>query len=178
MKKKASKNQFQTVVADPPWMEKGGGKIRRGADKHYSLLSVPEVIKTITQCEHWDDVTPDAHFYLWVTNNRLEDGLHVMKALGFRYITNVAWIKNSMGLGQYFRGKHELCLFGTRGRGVSVRTDDKSITSIVESPKTTHSTKPDSFFDVVEKRSKGPYLEMFARRHRKGWTVWGDEVDS
>ena len=136
----------------------------------------PDIIRTITQSQHWNDISENAHLYLWVTNNHLQDGLKVMDALGFRYITNVCWSKNQIGLGQYFRGKHELCLFGTKGRGVAVRTDDRTIASLFEAKKTVHSKKPDSFYRMVEQRSMGPYLDMFARNHRPGWTVWGDEI--
>ena len=36
--------------------------------------------------------------------------------------------------------------------------------------------KPEEFFDIVEKVSPGPYLELFARRQRPGWETWGDEA--
>jgi N6-adenosine-specific RNA methylase IME4 len=171
------KIKYSTVVIDPPWMERGGGKIKRGADKHYELLDTPGIVRTVIQSPIWDNVDEHAHMYLWVTNSFLPHGLEVMKALGFRYITNVAWVKNQIGLGQYFRGKHELCLFGTRGRGVLPRTDDRSIPSIIEAKKTGHSRKPDAFYRMVEKRSHGPYVDMFSRRRRDGWSTWGDDLE-
>jgi len=38
-----------------------------------------------------------------------------------------------------------------------------------------HSYKPDHFYDLVEQVSPGPYVDLFSRRHRLGWDVWGDE---
>lgn len=38
-----------------------------------------------------------------------------------------------------------------------------------------HSQKPEHFLDLVEQVSPGPYVELFARRHRMGWDVWGNE---
>lgn len=35
--------KYRTIYIDPPWPERGGGKIKRGADKHYSLMSVAEI---------------------------------------------------------------------------------------------------------------------------------------
>jgi N6-adenosine-specific RNA methylase IME4 len=157
-------------------MEKGGGKIKRGADRHYKLLKVPDIIRVMTQAEPWNEIGDDAHMYLWVTNNHLQNGLKVMEALGFRYVTNVCWVKGSFGLGQYFRGQHELCLFGVRGRGFSVRSNNRSISSVLKCPKGPHSAKPEDFYAMVEKRSEGPFLEMFARQRRSNWTVWGDEI--
>jgi N6-adenosine-specific RNA methylase IME4 len=168
---------FRTVVIDPPWPLRGAGKCKRGADKHYPLLDMPDIIKEINKCPYWECVEKDSHMYLWVTNGFLPIGLKVMEALGYRYITNICWNKNSIGLGQYFRGRHELCLFGVRGRGVSVRTDDRTIPSVIDAKKTGHSRKPDAFYKMVEQRSIGPYLDMFARSARPGWVVWGDEVD-
>lgn len=41
-----------------------------------------------------------------------------------------------------------------------------------------HSAKPELFQDLIEQMSPGPYLELFARRRRMGWDVWGNEVES
>ena len=168
---------FKTVLLDPAWYERGGGKIKRGADRHYPILKTPQIIEVIYGCEYWKCIDDNAHCYLWVTNNFLEDGLLVMKALGFRYVTNLVWVKDSMGLGQYFRGQHEICLFGTKGsKPTEPRTEAKNIPSIIKAPKQRHSKKPDGFYDLIEQRSKGEYLEIFARSERDGWTSWGNEI--
>lgn len=170
---------IQTVVIDPPWNERGGGKSKRGADKHYPLLSTPEIVQTIYSCEYWNQIEPHAHLYMWVTNNFLIDGLEVVKALGFTYKTNFVWLKNSMGLGQYFRGQHEICLFATRGsRPTQPRTDRRDISSVLIAPKSRHSEKPLSSYDLIESRSKGRYLEIFARRKISDqWIAWGNEIN-
>jgi N6-adenosine-specific RNA methylase IME4 len=41
-----------------------------------------------------------------------------------------------------------------------------------------HSHKPEEQYAVIERCSPGPFLELFARRARPGWHVWGDEVES
>jgi N6-adenosine-specific RNA methylase IME4 len=75
--------KYKTIYADPPWPERGGGKIKRGADKHYNLMTVKEIaalpIRNIA-----DD---NCHLYLWTTNNYLAQALEVMRAWGFRYVT-------------------------------------------------------------------------------------------
>ena len=167
---------FKTVVLDPPWMERGGGKIKRGADRHYPLVKTADLPAVINGCPHWEQVADSAHMYMWVTNTFLKDGLWLMGELGFTYKTNVVWVKQRIGLGQYFRGKHELCLFGVKGDAFSVRTDDRTIPSVLTADRGQHSKKPDTFIELVERRSNGPYLELFARREREGWTCWGNEV--
>jgi len=56
---------YKTIYADPPWNETGGGKIKRGADRHYDLLKKNEIIKYMEAIPTHDD----SHLYLWVTNN-------------------------------------------------------------------------------------------------------------
>jgi N6-adenosine-specific RNA methylase IME4 len=101
-----------------------------------------------------------------------------MEYLGFRYVTNMAWGKVDngriqMGLGQYLRGAHELCLFGVRGR---LPAASRSIPSLVLAPRGQHSQKPQEAYDAIEQVTPGPRLEMFARAPRPGWDVWGSEV--
>jgi N6-adenosine-specific RNA methylase IME4 len=61
---------------------------------------------------------------------------------------------------------------GQRTNGVRVPT------SWFQWPRGEHSEKPEEFYAMVEQVSPGPYLEMFARRSRIGWDVWGDEAPS
>jgi N6-adenosine-specific RNA methylase IME4 len=169
--------KFKTVLLDPPWMERGGGKSKRGADRHYPLLSTPKMPSVIQSCPFWSNLEDSCHMYMWVTNNFLPDGLWLIEKLGFRYITNVVWVKDKFGLGQYFRGQHELCLFATRGRGFDVKTDSHSIPSVLNGKRDKHSKKPESFYDLIEKRSNGSYLEIFARSKRDNWVSWGNEIE-
>jgi len=165
--------RYKTILIDPPWYERGGGRIKRGADRHYPLLKTEEIISVIKKSGVFNP-SENCHLYLWVTNNFLEDGLKVMKALGFRYITNIVWVKDRFGLGQYFRGQHELCLFGVKGR---IKTRNRSTSTVILAKRREHSRKPDEMYELIEKCSYPPRLEMFARNRRKGWDVWGDEVD-
>ncbi len=170
-------HHYKTIYADPPWMERGGGKIKRGADRHYSLMSV-EQIKALPVQEL---VHPEGcHLYLWVTNNFLPDGLEVMRAWGFRYVTTITWVKDKFGLGQYFRGMTEHCLFGVKGR-LPYKYDDKGkrlqgVTAIFERRRE-HSRKPDRMRRMIEKVSHPPRVELFAREAVEGWDVWGAEVE-
>jgi len=179
---------YQTIMADPPWLERGGGQIKRGADRHYPLMPTKDICALPVGT--W--AAPDAHLYLWVTNNFLKDGFAVMDAWGFRYVTKITWTKAKdgrlevpdesdlqVGLGQYFRGCSEDVLFGVRGMvPYRLREDGKRAQGKTwfSAPRQEHSQKPESFRKTVEMVSTGPYLEMFARRPAPGWDVWGNEV--
>lgn len=85
--------KYKCIAIDPPWPEYGGGKIKRGAQRWYSLIKKKEdVLRVILQAPVW---TPDeqCHLWLWATNNHLPDALWLMAALGFTYKTNRAWGK-------------------------------------------------------------------------------------
>ena len=167
--------EYRTILADPPWLERGGGQIKRGADRHYPLMPTSEICQL--PVARW--AAPDAHLYLWVTNNFLPDGLQVMAAFGFCYVTCLTWLKDRIGLGQYFRGNTEHCLFGVRGSvEYRVRADGKRAQGVTgfRAERTEHSVKPENVRHFAELVSHGPYLELFARRDAPGWDVWGDEV--
>jgi N6-adenosine-specific RNA methylase IME4 len=174
---------FSTVLADPPWrFTNRTGKVapeHRRLDR-YSTLDL-DSIKAIDVASV---SAKNAHLYLWVPNAMLPDGLRVMEAWGFRYISNIIWAKRRIdggpdgrGVGFYFRNVTEVILFGVRG---SMRTlpPARSQVNLIESRKREHSRKPDEQYDLIESCSPGPYLELFARHPRNGWTVWGDEASS
>ncbi|HEY5658348.1 MAG TPA: MT-A70 family methyltransferase [Myxococcota bacterium] len=197
--------RFRTIYADPPWTERGAGKIKRGADRHYPLVPTPEIPGVMKGAMAlgaplWKPAS-DAHLYLAVTNNFLEDGLWVMRELDFRYVTNLSWTKmkggadldadidqladeTRSGIGQYFRGEHELILFGVRGQGMSpaVYTGRRDLGSSIlakherrSDGQRIHSRKPVDIYERIEARSHGPYLELFARAGRPGWVSWGND---
>jgi N6-adenosine-specific RNA methylase IME4 len=118
---------------------------------------------------------PDAHLWLWVTNSTLVVGPTVMTAWGFSYRSCLTWIKPRWGLGGYLRNQTEHLLLGVRGRApIRFRAQG----SWFYAPVQDHSHKPDEQYAIIERCSRGPYLELFARRRQPGWDVWGNEVDS
>lgn len=170
--------KYKTIYADPPWNETGGGKIRRGADAHYSLMKTSEIIAMVDAIKSISDI--NCHLYLWVTNNFLPDGLEIMKQWGFVYKTIITWKKDRFGLGQYFRGNTEHCLFGVKGVLPYKVVDDKRQQGVTgfDAPRKEHSEKPEDMRQMIEKVSYPPYLELFARKESPNWDVWGNEVNN
>lgn len=175
--------QFSTILADPPWrFQNRTGKM---APEHrrlsrYSTMTVEE----IQQLPVAQLASDRAHLYLWVPNALLAEGLRVLTAWGFTYKTNIVWHKirkdggpDGRGVGFYFRNVTELVLFGVRGKDVRTLSPGRSQVNIIKSQKREHSRKPDELYDIVERCSGGPYLELFARGTRKGWQTWGDQSE-
>lgn len=166
---------FGCVVADPPWRYSNTSS-RAAAENHYPTMPTRQIIRL--PVEDW--VAPDAHLYCWTTDAHLRDAFDVVAAWGFEYKMTLVWVKVGeagklqIGLGNYFRHAHELCLFGTRGKAPALVHD---LPSVFWAPRGRHSAKPQILQDWAEKLSPGPYLEVFARSQRPSWAVWGNEVN-
>ena len=120
------------------------------------------------------------HLYCWTTNNYLPAALECIQMWGFEYITTITWLKDRVGLGQYYRGLTEHCLFASTKKRLPYKMADgkrcQGVTGFSE-PKTIHSRKPDSMRNMIERVSYAPRIELFAREHHAGWDVWGNEVE-
>lgn len=176
------RGRFGTILADPPWQfQNRTGKM---APEHkrlsrYGTMSLQEIIELpVHLC-----AAERSHLYLWVPNALLEDGLRVMRAWGFEYKSNLVWHKirkdggsDGRGVGFYFRNVTELILFGVRGKGVRTLSPGRRQVNFLATRKREHSRKPDEIYNLIEGCSWGPYLELFARNRRKGWTIWGNEA--
>lgn len=175
--------RFATVLADPPWQfQNRTGKM---APEHkrlnrYGTLSLQDIMALPV-----NDITSEpAHLYLWVPNALLPEGLQVMAAWGFQYKSNLVWHKirkdggpDGRGVGFYFRNVTELVLFGIKGKHARTLAPGRRQVNFLATQKREHSRKPDEFYPIVEACSPGPFLEMFARGSRPGWTTWGNQAD-
>jgi N6-adenosine-specific RNA methylase IME4 len=183
--------RYATIVADPPWSYPSPGAHLRASVEHrpnshdqglvgskdrYGRMAIADI------CALRPPVEDNAHLYLWTTNAFMVEAHAISEAWGFRQITILTYGKvqpnglPSARTGHYFRGATEHCLFCVRG---SLPLSTAAVLPTLWLwPRLPHSVKPDAFYDLVEQASPGPYLEMFARRQRLGWHVWGDEVDS
>ncbi|HMS06820.1 MAG TPA: MT-A70 family methyltransferase [Burkholderiaceae bacterium] len=175
--------QFRTILADPPWQfQNRTGKI---APEHkrlnrYGTMTLDD-IKALPVDAAAQEV---AHLYMWVPNALLPDGLEVMKAWGFHYKSNIVWHKlrkdggsDGRGVGFYFRNVTELLLFGVRGKHARTLQPGRTQVNYMGTRKREHSRKPDEQYALIESCSPGPFLELFARGERPGWSVWGNQAD-
>ncbi len=175
-------DRFGTVMADPPWrFTNRTGKV---APEHKRLSRYPtlelEDICALPVAEHLHET---AHCYLWVPNALLPEGLKVLEAWGFRYKSNIIWHKvrkdggsDGRGVGFYFRNVTEVILFGVRGRNARTLAPGRRQVNLFATRKREHSRKPDEQYGIIEACSAGPYLELFGRGRRPGWTVWGNQA--
>jgi N6-adenosine-specific RNA methylase IME4 len=161
--------RYRTILADPPWDIQQKGSL--GAVRHYPLMTAEDICALPV-----DRLTAeDAHLWLWVTNASLHAGQAVMESWGFTYRSCLTWIKPRFGLGNYLRNQTEHLLLGTHGKAPVLFRGQGTW---FYAPLQEHSHKPEEQYAIIERCSPGPYLELFARRNRAGWSVWGNEVSS
>lgn len=154
---------------DGPWQDNN-----RRRPISYRTLSVAEIAALPVR----DLAASDGcHLYLWTTNRYLPEAFGILTGWGFRYSQTLVWAKTPMGLGPggTFAQNAEFCLFGRRGSLKHCQRLDSVWFNWPRQGMGTHSKKPEHFIDMVESVSPGPYVELFSRRHRMGWDVWGDE---
>ena len=174
--------QYATIVVDPPWADRRKGNIAptrvgrvltdRSIRSQYDTMTVAE----IAELPVGGLAAEDSHLYLWTTNLDMPDAFGIMARWGFRYNTLITWVKTGhLGMGYHWRGMTEHMLFGVKGK---LRTKDRGLRNHFTAPKAGHSVKPDASFELIERASPGPYVELFARRPRLGWDAWGNEVQS
>jgi N6-adenosine-specific RNA methylase IME4 len=166
--------QYRTVVADPPWTPSLGATWKtRFTDKarpqkHYSTLTLDEL----------KDMVPEAaaqsFLWLWVLNQHVDWGYDLAREWGFEPMQMLTWRKPGLGVGRFQCNSESVlvCRQGTRHGNPIGATGG----TCFDWPRGRHSEKPEAFYELVERCTPGPYLEMFARRKRIGWTCEGNEV--
>jgi N6-adenosine-specific RNA methylase IME4 len=177
------RKRFGAVLADPPWrFQNRTGKM---APEHRRLSRYGTMdLEQIMSLPVSSALAATSHLYLWVPNALLPQGLRVMEAWGFEYKSNIVWHKirkdggpDGRGVGFYFRNVTELVLFGVRGKNARTLQAGRTQVNFLATRKREHSRKPDELYDLIEACSKGPYLELFARGTRPGWTAWGNQAE-
>ena len=174
---------FRVILADPPWhFETWGEGGARDVTANYSTMQVTE----IAALPVGDLAAEDCALFLWVVWPKLFEGIDVIKGWGFTYKTCAfSWMKADpyrlfadektpfAGMGYWTRANTEACLLATRGKPKRLNADVRQ--GIIE-PRREHSRKPDCVHGRIERLVAGPYIELFARQQRPGWSSWGNET--
>lgn len=184
---------YRTIVVDPPWaFDQTWGICKEGAKGYLvNTYARPQKVKPKRSAaanyavQTLDDIAAlplgdwaepeNAHIYIWTTNTFLVEAHTLMEAWGFKQKTMLTWIKPRLGMGTYYRNNTEHVLFGARPKSPVLRKDCRTA---FYGEQGRHSEKPAAFYDMVESMSPGPYLDVFARKHRFNWDVYGNEVYS
>jgi N6-adenosine-specific RNA methylase IME4 len=190
---------FDLIMADPPWAfstwSKRGQK--KSASQHYTTQKIEWIARLPVQIL----ASENCLLWMWATNPMLPEALHVLRAWGFRFKTAGTWCKRTrsggeaFGTGYLLRGANEPFLIGTIGKPKVTRSTRSAViteesegtvsddlkwpasTITIDAIREAHSAKPDEAYEAAESLMPGAQrLELFSRRSREGWKVWGDEA--
>lgn len=170
---------FACIYADPPWQFRtfdGKSSVPTVADDPYPTMT-REALMALPVGEVAAD---DCALFMWIVDAHLSEALALGAAWGFTFKTSAfIWVKSRpggyphVGMGYWTRKQAELCLLFTKG---SPKRVSKGVEQIIHCPRGAHSAKPEIAYERIEALVGGPYLEMFARTRRDGWSSWGNEV--
>lgn len=167
--------KYQIIYADPPWQYRNkntGDILRSGSSAKYRTMSMEEIARLEVQ----KISDKNCVLFLWVTVPLLPSGLKIMEQWGFKYKTSLFWRKiMSLGMGFWFRGQVEILTMGLKGKVKAFRIQRANF---IQSKVRQHSQKPDEFYELIEMTGLNPKIELFARRRRPDWDVWGNEIKS
>lgn len=193
---------FKTIVVDPPWKKSTGGVGHKSLQPstHYTVQNKYEIIETINNWFAQYHIASESHLYMWAVNSftaganqGILPALEVCKHIGFKPVTLIPWIKKNIGSPTPYGMRYtEMCIFAVRydkGKGKRTRySGTNEIESVpngrglcsskdyIEADRRQHSRKPDEFYQYVESRSKGPYLDVYSRTSRPNWTSIGNQT--
>ena len=129
-----------------------------------------------------------SHLYLWATQSKCrEDGRLIVEwafdvaiCWGFEPKNLLTWCKRSPGVGAHFQVNTEFMVYAIArdvgGKVPMTRRDGHARPTWFEATRTEHSAKPDEAYSYIERLSPGPRIDLFARRARPGWDVWGTQA--
>jgi N6-adenosine-specific RNA methylase IME4 len=167
--------RYRTIVADPPWpYDEGWPGWALSREERRALPYPSMTLEEIAALPVGRIAEPEGYLFLWATSRYLEDAYQVARAWTFTPRQVLTWCKEPMGEGPggMFATTTEFVLIAQRTLGKRIPS------SWFQWKRGAHSQKPEHLQDLIEQVCPGPYLEMFARRRRLGWDVWGNEVAS
>jgi N6-adenosine-specific RNA methylase IME4 len=168
---------YGTAVVDPGWYWRTRSDKGRGKSRQYTCIPLDHIYALPIA----ELLQPDAVVVLWNTQNGNAEGWHseALRRWGLKPIWTGAWEKLTanglpfFGTGFHARSCAEFYTVGTRGRP---QLQAKNIRNFIAAPWRGESVKPDELYRDVEALYPGPYVDLFARRHRDGWDCWGDQL--
>lgn len=165
--------RFGVIYGDYPWKYDNSDQ-HEGSRGHmgYPPMTMDEILAHAREAAK--RAAADAIIALWVTNLYIPQIGRVLEAYGAEHRTMWTWVKNKAGVGTWSRGQTEHLVIASIGEPVHTLNE---VSTVLHAAVREHSRKPDEAAELLAKHCAGPFLELFAREPREGWTTWGAEVD-
>jgi site-specific DNA-methyltransferase (adenine-specific) len=184
--------KYHLIYCDPPW--EYDRKVTKGAAlAHYQTMDFEQICSLPVH----QLAAKDCMLLMWTTNNMMMRSGEVMKRWGFEFVTiYTTWVKTYpngnpvKNMGSYTRPACEFIIVGKRGRAAQYRKN-KCVSQVLVAPRPTkfdkknvviHSKKPEEMYAIFDLYFGEDYhklnkIELFSRKKRMGWDVWGNETE-
>ena len=164
--------RYSVLYADPPWRYEHVETENRAIENQYPTMSLEDICALPVS----EICTDAAVLFLWATSPKLFEAMRVIEAWGFTYRTCAVWVKDKIGMGYYYRQRHELLLVATLGQ-IPVPLPANRPDSVIEAPRGQHSAKPVLAAEQIERMyPELRKVELFCRSPREGWRAWGNQA--
>jgi N6-adenosine-specific RNA methylase IME4 len=171
--KELRRRLYSVIYADPPWRFEPWSRetgMDRAADNHYRTMTSEDI------CALEVPAAKDCVLFLCATPAMEKIAHQVMERWGFAYRSQIVWDKERPGTGYWVRAQHEIILIGVKGN-VPAPAPGTQPPSVIRAAPGRHSEKPEAVAEIIAAMFPNlPKVELFARKKREGWDVWGNEV--
>lgn len=169
---------FGVIYGDYPWPYENSDQ-HDGSRGHmtYPPMKMDEILSHAREAA--TRAAKHCVLALWVTNLHVVNGnvTRVVEAYGATPHSMFTWPKPKAGVGTWGRGQTEHLVIASIGEPTHTLNE---ISTLLPSWRPAHpgehSSKPDEVAELLAEHCGGPFLELFARDERDGWTCWGAEV--
>lgn len=175
-------NQYDLILADPPWKQVKGGKksvrpISSGTELDYPVCSLDEIKEHLQQATSL--CSENSVLFLWTIDKYLLEAQQIAKELGYKLHARMIWNKVT-GIPAAFtvRYGHEYLLYMYKGKLKPVALEERGKIHTVFTEKVQkHSQKPEISYEIINRLYPDlKKLEMYARNKRDGYDRWGLEA--
>ena len=176
--------KYQIIYADPPWRQSKGGKKNFRPDSSgkaldYPVISLDEIQEILKKAGDKSD--ENRVLFLWTIDKYLFEAERIAVELGYKLHARMIWNKVT-GIPAAFtvRYGHEYLLYMYHGKLLKVAKNERGkIHTVFTEQVKKHSQKPDEAYKIIERLyPEANRLELFARRCRRGWDSWGNEIEN
>jgi N6-adenosine-specific RNA methylase IME4 len=163
------------ILGDPPWQPDAGVlDPSRRIENQYPTMALAQLVELRPRIDAL--ALDDCVLLLWTTTQKLADAVTLIQAWGFDVKSGAVWVKDRVGMGYWFRGRHELLILATRGKPMTPLEAHRP-DSVITAPRRGHSEKPAAVYELVEQMfPQVPKVEIFARAKRSGWAHGTNET--
>jgi N6-adenosine-specific RNA methylase IME4 len=170
--------KYEVLLADPPWRQTKGGlrktRPNQGKELDYPTLDLSDIKNIISKVDA-------PILFLWTIDKFLFEAQQIAEEIGYKLHARIIWDKEN-GVAPAFtvRYSHEYLLWMYKSPMKKIDKEMRGkFTTVLREKSGRHSAKPTIAYTMIESLyPQSEKIELFARKKRKGWSSWGNEIEN